>query len=269
MKLPENFSFNQQNLEDFQNCRRLFYLRHILNQDWPALETEPVREHEELMHLGEQFHRLVYQQGIGIPAEVLNDSVADPVLDSWRQEFEKLKVDSLSGQKYYEKLITVPFASHRLLAKYDLLIYTPENHALIFDWKTSQREPQRKWMIGRMQTLVYPLVLALKKEAPLVQPADIEMTYWYPAFPASSITFMHSADQFEAGREKIAGLISEIESLDPDKFEMTNNVKRCEYCRYRSLCGRGQKAGDFRTREGDEDSSSPFDIDFDELPTGE
>ncbi len=80
---------------------------------------------------------------------------------------------------------------------------------------------------------------------------------------------MHSADQFEAGREKIAGLISEIESLDPDKFEMTNNVKRCEYCRYRSLCGRGQKAGDFRTREGDEDSSSPFDIDFDELPTGE
>jgi CRISPR/Cas system-associated exonuclease Cas4 (RecB family) len=269
MNLPETFSFNQQNLEDFQNCRKLFYLRHILNQDWPALESEPVREHEELMRLGEQFHRLVYQQGIGIPAEFLNLSMEDAEMEKWHQEFTKLRIDTLPGEKFYEKLITVPFGKYRMLAKYDLLIYTPDHHALVFDWKTSQREPQRRWLVDRMQTLVYPLVLALKSEPPTLQPQDIEMTYWYPAFPNSSIKFIYSPEQFQSDREKIAGLITEIESLEPDQFVMTNKAKLCEFCRYRSLCERGEKAGDFRTREEDDEISSPFDFDFEELPTGE
>lgn len=269
MRLPENFSFNQQNLDDFVKCPRLFQLRHVLNQEWPALESEPVREHEELMRLGEQFHRLVYQQGVGIPADVLNTSFTDPVLDAWRQEYDKLKIDSLPGRKYYEKVISVPFGSYRLLAKYDLLILTPENRALIYDWKTSQREPQRKWLVNRMQTLVYPLVLALKQEAPVINPQDIEMTYWYPAFPASSIKFAYSAEPLMADREKITGLIAEIESLEADQFAKTNKVKLCEFCRYRSLCERGEKAGDFRTRDEEDDASFPFDIAFSELPTGE
>jgi RecB family exonuclease len=269
MKLPDNFSFNQQNLEDFVNCRRLFYLRHILKQEWPALESEPVLEHEELMRLGEKFHRLVYQQGVGIPAEILDSSVDDIVLESWRQQFEKLKIDSLPGRKFYEKLVTVPFGSYRLLAKYDLLILTPENHALIYDWKTSQREPQRKWLVGRMQTLVYPFVMALQQGTTAIQPQDIEMTYWYPAFPGSSFRFPYSTEQFQADREKLTNLIAVIESLPAEQFEKTEKVKLCEFCRYRSLCERGEKAGDFRTREESEDSGSPFDIDFDELPTGE
>jgi hypothetical protein len=267
MKLPENFSFNQQNLEDFVKCRRLFYLRHILKQEWPALETEPVLEHEQLMRLGEQFHQLVYQQGVGIPADVLASSVDDAILGTWQMQYDKLEIAAFQGTKRYETLMTVPFDKYRLVAKYDLLIFTPENHALIYDWKTSQREPQRKWLQNRMQTCVYPMVLALKKGNPVIQPQDITMTYWYPAFPESTIQFEYSQEQFESDQAKVLGLIRDIESLDPGQFNKTEQTKRCEFCNYRSLCERGEKAGDFRTQESvDDEASSPFDIDFDALP---
>lgn len=266
MQLPENFSFNQQNLEDFMNCRRLFYLRHVLKQEWPALESEPVREHEELMRLGEQFHRLVYQQGVGIAESEIETSFDDLVLNSWWQQYKTLHIMSVPGQKFFERLISVPFDNYRLLAKYDLIIFTPENKVLIYDWKTSQKEPQRKWVQKRLQTRIYPLVMALKKDPPIIQASEIEMTYWYPAFPKSAISFEYSPEQFAADQEYVISLISEIESLEPDQFGKTEQQRLCEFCRYRSLCERGQKAGDWRKQEDVEPTnSSAFDFDFNDL----
>lgn len=268
MQLPEGFSFHQQNLEDYVNCRRLFYLRHIVKQEWPALESEPVREHEELMRLGEGFHRMVYQQGVGIPEEVILSSISDPILETWWQQFSKLAIASLPGIRHYEKLVSVPFDKYRLLAKYDLLIFTPEKGAVIYDWKTSQREPQRKWLQKRLQTRVYPLVLSLKQEQPLIEPQAIEMTYWYPAFPEMAIGFNYGREQYDSDREYLLGLIREIESLEENQFDLTRQTRLCAFCRYRSLCERGEKAGDWREREESEPvPDSDFDIDFGELPT--
>ena len=266
MLLPENFSFSQNNLQDFVNCQRLFFLRYIQRQEWPSLESEPVRDHEELMHLGEQFHNLVFQQGVGIPREILSSSISDPILDVWWDSFLSSHIDSIEGASQFEKLVSIPFAGHRLIAKYDMLVYTPDGHALIYDWKTSQREPQRKWLHARLQTRVYPFILSQKKDPPIALPENVSMTYWYPAFPTSSIEFNYSKDAMESDREFLTGLISEIESLDSDQYEKTDKEKLCAFCCYRSLCERGEKAGDYRQQDDpDMSEGSAFDIDFNEL----
>ena len=266
MLLPEHFSFNQQNLEDFVNCRRLFQLRHIQKQEWPSLESEPVREHEALMRLGEQFHVLVYQQGIGIPTEQLTASITDPILGGWLSSFLTAGIDKIEGTRQFEKTLSIPFAGHRLMAKYDVVILTPDGQALIYDWKTSQHEPQRKWLHGRMQTKVYPLVLAAKTDPPVIEPANISMTYWYPVFPDSAVQFSYSEETLRSDRDLISGLIHEIESLTPEEFTRTEKTKMCEFCRYRSLCERGSKAGDVRQQEDVEiTDASAFDFDFSDL----
>ena len=266
MQLPENFSYSQQNLQDFVNCRRLFFLRYIQKQEWPALESEPVREHEELMHLGDQFHNLVFQQGVGIPREELSSSITDPILDAWWDSFLSAKIELIEGTRQFEKLVSIPFAGHRLIAKYDMVIQTPDGQALIYDWKTSQREPQRKWLQANLQTRVYPFILALKKDPPIILPENISMTYWYPAFPNLRIVFDYSKEAAEIDREFLTVLINEIESLEPDQYEKTDKEKLCAFCRYRSLCERGEKAGDYRQQDNlDLSEGSAFDIDFNEL----
>jgi RecB family exonuclease len=266
MHLPENFSFSQQNLEDFINCRRLFQLRYIQKQEWPSLESEPVREHEALMRLGEQFHALVYQQGIGIPGEQLSYSISDPILAGWWQSFLVSEIDRIEGDRQFEKTLSIPFEGYRLLAKYDLVIHTPDGRALIYDWKTSQHEPRRKWLQDRMQTKVYPFVMAMKTDPPLINAANISMTYWYPVYPGSAVQFDYSTENLNSDHDLISGLIHEIEALSPDEFYCTEKEKLCEFCRYRSLCDRGIKAGDVHHREEtDVTDASAFDIDFSEL----
>jgi hypothetical protein len=160
----------------------------------------------------------------------------------------------------------VPFYKYRLLAKYDLVIFSPEEQAIIFDWKTSSREPQRKWFEKRMQTKVYPLVLALQHEQPIKNPQGIEMNYWFPMFPDITFRFQYDQAQFDEDNSLIQTTIREIESLEPEHFIMTEQVKLCRLCRYRSLCKRGEKAGNWRELEEAETvSSSDFDIDFGEL----
>jgi hypothetical protein len=266
MQLPEYFSFNQQNLEDFVNCRRLFQLRHIQKQEWPSLESEPVREHEALMHLGEQFHMLVYQQGIGIPREQLTSSITNPILAGWWQRFLEAEIDKIEGTRQFEKMISIPFEGYRLMAKYDLVIHAPDGQFLIYDWKTSQHEPQRKWLQGRMQTKVYPFVLATKTDPPVADPANISMTYWYPVFPDAAVQFTYSAEMLKSDNAILSGLIHEIEALSPDEFTRTEKTKLCEFCRYRSLCDRGSKAGDAHQQDDTEYlDASAFDIDFGNL----
>lgn len=270
MKLPEHFSFNQQNLQDYLDCPRRFYLRHILRQDWPAIESEPVKEQEELIRLGEQFHRMVQQLFAGIPQEAIEASIADPDLINWWQQLVRLDVQALSGIKFSEILFSIPFENTRLAAKYDLIIYQTNQQASIYDWKTSRHLPQEKWLADRAQTRVYPFVLASLSNQPgavlQVSPDQIEMHYWYPAFPDNQITFSYSKNQFADDQHYLSATIHEIMRLDESGFSKTENEKLCKYCRYRSLCDRGVNAGKLSEAEDQEsDPDSAFDIDFDQI----
>jgi hypothetical protein len=270
MKLPVNFSFSQQNLQDFQDCPHRFFLRYILKQEWPAIESEPVKEQEELIILGEKFHRLVQQFFAGVPQLLLESSISDPTLMNWWQQFIRLDILSLPGTKLSEALFSIPFEGFRLIAKYDLLVLAQNGPALIYDWKTSQHTPRRKWLQDRMQTKVYPLVLSsLSKTGEIpysISKESIEMTYWYPAFPESPVTFVYSESQFENDKQFLCSSVQEILLLEENGFLKTEDEKACRFCRYRSLCERGIEAGIHSEVDStDSEIDSAFDIDFDQI----
>ncbi|MHC1741156.1 MAG: PD-(D/E)XK nuclease family protein [Anaerolineaceae bacterium] len=270
MKLPDSFSFTQQNLQDYSDCRRRFYLRYILKQEWPTIESEPVRDQEALILLGERFHQMAQQLFAGVPSQVIESTIDDPNLLNWWQQFLRLGVQSGDGLKLSEIAYSVHLEGYRLIAKFDLLVYTAGNQLVIFDWKTSQRPPNRKILGNRMQTRVYPFVIAQisqQKHSPFSLSSDqIEMIYWYPAFPELTIQFGYSDAKFNEDKLFLQTLIREILSLETADFSKTENEKLCKYCKYRSLCDRGIAAGDRgESEELLDDISSAFDIDFDQV----
>ena len=268
MLLPDNFSFNQQNLQDFVDCPRRFYLRYLLKLEWPALESQPVREQEELLKLGEQFHRMVQQQFAGVPVATIENAIHNPELLLWWQQFSTLNLNSLSARKTSETLLSIPFNGYRLVAKFDLLVFEENGRALIYDWKTSQHQPKRKWLQSRMQTRVYPLVLSLSgpNQKPNISPDRIQMIYWYPAFPEMPVQFEYSNSQMKEDSDFILRQIKDIQSRSAEVFEKTTQERRCKFCRYRSLCERGEKAGDWHELEGEDDSmDAVIDIDFESI----
>jgi CRISPR/Cas system-associated exonuclease Cas4 (RecB family) len=274
MKLPDHFSFNQQNLQDYLDCPRRFYLRHILRQDWPAIESEPVKEQEALILLGEQFHRMVQQLFAGIPQEIIESSTTDPDLLNWWRQFIHLDIQSRPGSKFSEILLSIPFEGTRLIAKYDLIVYQEIQQAVIYDWKTSRHLPKEKWLALRMQTRIYPFLLATLSAQPgtafHLSLEQIQMVYWYPAFPDKPFAFPYSQSQFSEDERFLSSTIHEIVRIDESGFTKTDNEKLCKYCRYRSLCDRGISAGERPEAEAlENDTDSAFDIDFDQISAAE
>lgn len=272
MKLPPNFQFSQNSLQDFVDCPRRFYLRHIRRAAWPAAVADEAMEYERHMQQGAIFHRLVQQHILGIPAVRLSRIVsdaADPDLSRWWANYLTHSPEDLIGTRHPELMLSAPVAGHRLLAKYDVVVVEPDTHAVIIDWKTSRRRPRRAWLAARLQTQVYRYVLAsgagsyLNEGRPLA-PAQIRMHYWFAAYPDEPEDFVYSEAEFQADGLELAGLINEIKSMAEENFVLTEDVQHCRFCVYRSLCDRGIIAGSM-TEAVDEDidaDSGGFD-DFD------
>lgn len=268
MKLPDNFSFSQQNLQDYSDCRYRFLLKYIRGIEWPAVESEPVLLQEARMELGQQFHRLVQQYFSGVDQSLLGDNIQSPELAAWWQELIALDLQSLPGEKYAEKTISIPFNGFRLTAKYDLLVMMPKQKFTIYDWKTSAYLPKATTLVGRLQSIVYPFVLR-KSIAVQMKTIDtleeIEMIYWFPAHPIRPISFLYSNDRFLQDGDLLTGLVNEIVENDEDWFTRTSDQSRCRYCRYRSHCGRGIDAGIVESGSEELLDESTFNLDFDAL----
>lgn len=264
MLLPDSFVFTQQNLQDYTDCAYRFYLREILKLEWPAVESEPIRDQEALMLLGTRFHLLCQQYFSGIPADVLTAQIVQPELAEWWQNFLKLDLHPEPGSYSVEKLVSIPFAGYRLAAKIDLLLNSAEKTS-IYDWKTSQHQPKRLTLMERMQSKVYPLVVSSLASNQNLLPESIEMVYWYPAFPQSPIKFPYSTVLKDSDQTKLELLVAEIANKDEAGFVKTINEKACKFCRYRSLCDRGTEAGTSDTEDDPTDTDEVFNFDFDAI----
>ena len=77
------FTFSQSSLQDYVDCARRFQLRYIEQLQWPAVETAPVLENERRQIEGQQFHRLVQQSIIGLPADKLAKMANSANLARW------------------------------------------------------------------------------------------------------------------------------------------------------------------------------------------
>ena len=268
MLLNPDFQFSQSSLQDYSDCPRRFELKYIRRMAWPALQSEPVLERERQMELGQKFHRLVHQHHLGITPDVLSLQSNDPDLGSWWQSYLQCNpLDSLPLLRLPEYTLRAPFAGFRLIAKFDLLAIEPGLRAVIIDWKTARFRSSQSTLRKRIQTRLYPFVLAaagavLNGGVPL-SPSQIQMMYWFPEFPDRPEQILYSIAQFEEDRYFLQKQVEEICTHSAGAFWMAEDEKRCLYCEYRSYCGRGCKAGCME--DDGEFSSESIEIDFGQL----
>jgi hypothetical protein len=270
MKLPPHFQFSQSSLQDFVDCPRRFYYRYVLDLQYPAPQSAPLREFELHMQQGEQFHRLAHQAILNIAPELLEATIDDDRVYDWWERFLAGGLVGLPERRFPEITMSVPLAGYRLVAKYDCIAIG--ERVLIVDWKTSLRRPVRETLANRMQTIVYPYVLAKAGEhlysKQRIAPETISMMYWFTEFPDEPIIFDYSAAKFAQDGAYLERLAHDLLSRDgQDAFPLTDDLNKCKFCTYRSLDRRGTKAGDFREQVDDEseNGASPFNVDLDQI----
>jgi len=100
----------------------------------------------------------------------------------------------------------------------------------------------------RLQTLIYPMVLQIFCETngpKNAHPENIEMIYWYPAFPDHPIKFKYDQTTYLQQKLELQTLLTEIIQNEKEDFFLTEKIQHCKYCQYRSFCNRGEKAGEY------------------------
>jgi CRISPR/Cas system-associated exonuclease Cas4 (RecB family) len=283
--IPAVFQFTQSNLQDFVDCHRRFQLRYIQQLAWPAIETEPVQEHESELQRGKQFHHMIHQHLLGVPEERLTAMVQDEDLLHWWQSYLVHTKDltgcgvsltkNASGSStrcYPEATLSASLSDYRLLAKYDLLIIHPDGQARILDWKTSKQptsSKRRRLLEMRLQTRLYPYLLSRAGtqfyQGQSIPPDQIEMTYWFVNFPEHGEHFPYNATHLSEDEHYLAGLIEQIKHLSGE-FPKTSDERRCCFCVYRSLCERGIQAGLLEAgQEVDSDDETGFNLGFEDI----
>lgn len=251
MKLPENFDFSQSNLQDYLDCHYRFYLRYIRQMKWPALIVDDAVVFEQRGQIGARFHRLLQQYLLGLPEDRLSDlASADPAEEviEWWQDFLLNVPPWLSGRQFVETTLSTTLVGHRLIAKYDLILVQEDGKLIIFDWKTSRKRPRKDWLLERVQTRLYRLILTeagsnLFGQNP-VDPEAVTMNYWFAPQPETLVSLPYTRNAYENDVNFFTVLIEEILDREEDDFYKTKDLDKCCYCVYRSHCDRGIGAGD-------------------------
>ena len=271
MPLAKNFIFSANNLQDYLDCPRRFELRYILKQNWPAITSQPILEMENRIQMGNRFHQLAHQYLSSISKVLLKDSIDDPELGLWFNNFQEYIQKYLDPPFFSEFTVIMPFGGFRLIAVFDFITFLDTNKILIADWKTTSRLPKKEVYLQSVQSHLYPFLAFETRinyfpQSSILQYQDLSMEYWFPGFPEKTITREHSAANHSSSRELLSSLISEISQKEPGYFEKTSNDKRCAFCQYRSLCERGIQAGISDDSENDIESDLiSDDLDFDQI----
>ena len=269
MNLPNDFHFTASNVQDYVTCERRFVLKYIEQLLWPALPSQPVQEHERQIQNGSLFHQYVQQCFLGIPLDRIETLIQEPDLIQWWQNFQKyFPEEERRNFIAYEISLSGRIAAFPVLAKLDAVHFQDEIWT-IYDWKTGFRLPKAQTMQAKIQSRLYPLMLAkcgtrLNHGNPIL-PEAIRMVYWFPEFPDEPIIIQYDEPQYAADEAFITNLLQEITDKPKDGFSLTSDERNCKYCIYRSLCDRGTIPGQFSALQDDELPSEPLDSSFDML----
>ena len=82
------------------------------------------------------------------------------------------------------------------------------------------------------------------------------MVYWFAVDPGHPEILLYDANQWDVDGRYLAGLAADIAASGDDDFPKTDDVRRCRFCAYRSLCNRGVEAG-MLSEDGAEEMDEP------------
>lgn len=266
-----SLQLNQSNLQDFLNCPRRFELNVLRDNSWPAATTRPLSAIEHSIHQGNRFHKICQQYFTGISPSLIRKSLNDPVLLEMWDAFIPYANSLKEYQIYFEQMLYVPFLTHRLTAKFDLIVRLHEKY-LIIDWKTSPKKPPLPVLSERVQTYLYPYIFAIAGadffNTELIDPNSIDLCYWYPLSSEPEVSFSYSLEKHQEVQIRLEGIIKQIEIIHSSKadFPLTSDMTKCQFCSYRSLCDRGSRPGEFDLfSDLDEIDGSDFKIDIEQI----
>ena len=271
MPLPDEFAFSQAALADYLDCRRRFQYRYLARLAWPAIEMEPALDRERRMLHGQAFHRWIQRYIAGLPAASLDSALRhDPTLARWWQAFQAHPLPGLPVDRQAEVRLAAGLAGYRLLATLDMVAVDPGARAVIVDWKTGARPEKEVQWADRAQTRVYRYLLvragAFLNGGREWQPEQVVMAYWFAESPAEPVWLPYDRPAFEDDAAFLEAWIETIATTPEDGFPLTDDVRRCTTCVYRSLCQRGVQAGPLQDEPDSEtDSLADFDLDFDQI----
>jgi len=265
MNLPDDFIFSQSALQDYVDCPRRFELRYVNEVQWPALETQSVLEQEAMMQRGQTFHHLLHQHALGVPSEVIEATIHDGEMRAWWDAYLRWQTTNLPAERHPEITLTATLDERLLMAKYDLIARRDDGTVLIVDWKTGKSKRAGS-LASRMQTLVYPFVLAragdwLNGGEP-IPPDRIRMIYWF-AEDARAEEFSLTGEKLEADARRLSSLFQEIAARF--EFPLTPDERHCKFCVYRSLCERGETAGRLEEMSDEDELPGEVSLDLDAL----
>lgn len=268
----DGFLFSQTSLQDWTVCKRRFRYLYVDKLAYPAPETADQIEFERHMEQGDQFHRLVHQHLVGIPAEVIGKHIEDTQVRAWWENYLASGLDGLPDARFAEVTLTAPIGDYRLIAKYDLVALEPGQRAVIVDWKTAVNRPNTATLAQRMQTVVYRYLLveagAYYNGGVPLAPEQVAMVYWFANFPMQPERLPYSMAQYQLDKALLGNLVREIatEQTFP-KVDEQDSARVCRFCNYRSLCWDNVNAGAFADMVAldDEPADSGFEIDLDQI----
>jgi hypothetical protein len=261
--IPEDFQYSYSALKDWEACRRRFLLRHLRRMAYPAQITGDALTYETHQARGSAFHHLVYQHHAGIPAETLALGIQDGQLRGWWERYLAFRPNDLPPTSHAETTLTAPLGNFRLVGTFDLLAVQPGGKAVIVDWKTSPHVPTAEQLARNLQTVIYRYLLVTagshyNGKQP-IDPANVEMIYWYAEAPQSPIRLPYSAAQYAADARHLAELGAQVESeQDFPKVDEAQRERVCSYCNYRALCWGDVRAGLFADSLFDPEDDAPM-----------
>lgn len=263
---------SQHSLQDFVDCNRRFQLRYLKQIAWPTVKAEPVEKWETQQRLGQQFHHMAHQHALGIPSERIEAGIDDEDLRRWWHNFTAAPPPNLpAGLRRAETTLIASLASHRLMARYDLLAADPGERWVIVDWKiTRPTKPER--LRERLQSVVYPYVLVeagstLNGGRP-VAPEQVTLIYWFADAPDDPLTLPYDAARHAANRQRLTALIDEIEALcrkNVETWPLTPEARTCKFCTYRTLCNRSTATDDLEEMDEEPETDDLLTIDIDQI----
>ena len=196
-------------------------------------------EQQEKLTWGDQFHRLMQQQQLGLPIASLlaEDEQLKPAIT---QLIKAIKNPEKSGKNIWqeaEHCRTLKLENYLLTVIYDLLIIESDR-AQILDWKTYPQPENPEKLAKNWQTRLYLYVLA---ETSNFSPEEISLTYWFVKVSRmpQSLTFNYSQEQHQKTKKDLRQLLSLFEHwrsshLAGELITCNDLIKCQENCPYYS-----------------------------------